>query len=78
MSSEHEQTRDKTPGLPRLLNDQDLAARWRCSVRTLQRGRAAGAGPVSIRIGRTVHYREEDILAHEDGLRRAPGGLGND
>lgn len=52
-----------------LLQDRDLAARWRKSVRTLQRWRAEGYGPASLQIGGTIFYRLEDVLAFEARVR---------
>ena len=48
-----------------LFTERSLARRWNCSVRTLQRMRAAGLAPPSLRIGRKVHYRAEDVVAFE-------------
>jgi hypothetical protein len=52
-----------------LAPERALAQRWNKSVRTLQRWRNEGYGPPYIRIGGTVHYRVEDILAFEDRHR---------
>lgn len=51
-------------GLPRL-NEKQLAERWGVSVRTLQAARVKGGGVPFVRIGRSVRYRVEDILAYE-------------
>ena len=60
---------DAYPSLPRL-NEKQLAARWGVSVRTLQTARVKGTGAPFIRIGRSVRYRLEDVLAYErDRLR---------
>jgi len=50
---------------PTLLAERELAARWRKSLRTLQRWRAEGYGPAHLRIGGSILYRLEDILAFE-------------
>lgn len=51
-------------------SERALAERWNKSLRTLQRWRSEGYGPAYIRIGGTVHYRFEDVLAFEDRQRR--------
>lgn len=55
--------------LPRL-NEKQLADRWGVSVRTLLAARVNGSGVPFIRIGRSVRYRLEDVLAYEQGRRR--------
>lgn len=57
-----------------LLDERELAARWRKSPRTLQRWRGSGTGPPWLRIGGSIFYRVSDVLAFEDGARR--GGTG--
>jgi hypothetical protein len=58
-------------GLPRL-NERQLAKRWGVSVRTLQAARVKGSGVPFVRIGRSVRYRLEDVLAYERaGLRNS-------
>jgi hypothetical protein len=56
-----------TPTEPLLLrlNEKQLAARWDVSVRTLQAARVNGSGVPFVRIGRSVRYRMEDVLAYE-------------
>lgn len=54
-----------------LLNERDLAARWRISVRTLQNKRVQGCGIPFLKLGRSVRYRMSDVLAHEDAMRRS-------
>ena len=46
-------------------NQEQLAERWNISPRTLQRWRLCLKGPVFCRIGHSVRYRMEDILAFE-------------
>lgn len=53
-----------------LVSQKHLAARWKKSVRTLQRWRAEGYGPAWIHIGGSVLYRERDVLAYENRMRR--------
>lgn len=55
-----------------LLVERDLADRWLCSLRTVQRMRKAGYGPAYIRIGGRILYNFEDVLAFE--LARRQGG----
>jgi hypothetical protein len=47
------------------ISEQDVADRWKKSVRTLQRWRRDGYGPAYLRIGGTIHYRMCDVLAFE-------------
>lgn len=56
-----------------LVSQKHLAARWKKSVRTLQRWRSDGYGPAWIHIGGSVLYRESDILAFENRMRRGGG-----
>jgi hypothetical protein len=56
-------------GFPRL-NEKQLAGRWGVSVRTLQAARVRGSGVPFVRIGRSVRYRLEDVLAYEQGRLR--------
>jgi hypothetical protein len=51
---------------PRIfITERELAARWRHSLRSLQRWRAAGTGPRFIRVGRRVIYRLSAVEAFE-------------
>ena len=60
-----------TSGSPfAIATEDDVAARWQKSVRTLQRWRTEGYGPPYIRIGGTVHYLVSDVLAFEARQRR--------
>ncbi len=54
--------------LPRM-SEHQLAQHWKKSVRTLQRWRTVGCGPAYFRIGQTIYYRPEDILAFEEKAR---------
>ncbi len=61
--------------LKAVVREHDLARRWEKSVRTLQRLRRQKLGPPWLRIGSTVYYRKEDILAFELASRRDGLGL---
>lgn len=47
------------------LTSNELAARWRVTVRTLERWRAELYGPAWITIGGSIRYRMTDVLAWE-------------
>lgn len=53
-----------------MLREDELAARWRVSQRTLQRWRGEGYGPAFILIGGSIRYRMADILGFEERMRR--------
>lgn len=57
---------------PHLL-EPELARRWRLTVRTLQRWRRAGSGPVYLRLGRRIAYRLSDVERFEAKHMRAEG-----
>ena len=59
-------------GPDRHLTTRELAARWRLSLRTLERWRAEGYGPAWLTIGGSIRYRLEDVLAYEEA--HAGGG----
>ena len=49
-----------------LLTEQELAERWRMSIRTLQGWRYRNTGPKFIKIrGQAVRYPMDDVLAYE-------------
>jgi hypothetical protein len=48
-----------------LLHQIELARRWRISPRTLERWRWLGQGPAYLKLGGSVAYRMEDVLAYE-------------
>jgi hypothetical protein len=52
------------------LNQNDLAARWRLSPRTLERWRWLKLGPAYIKAGGRVVYRLDDVLAYEAAQKR--------
>ena len=47
------------------LTEAELAARWRHSLRSLQRWRAEGNGPPHLRIGRRIVFRVTEVEAFE-------------
>lgn len=47
------------------MKQQQLAARWQMSPRTLEQWRWLGKGPQFLKIGARVLYREEDVEAWE-------------
>lgn len=52
-----------------LVREKLVARRWGKSVRTLQRWRLKGTGPIYIRIGNSIFYTMADILAYEGAQR---------
>ncbi len=58
---------------PARLTQQELAEHWRITVRTLERWRAAGIGPASLKLNGRVLYRIEDVLAFEAAYSGVPG-----
>jgi predicted DNA-binding transcriptional regulator AlpA len=49
----------------RLFTQIELARRWSCSQRTLQRWRASGAGPSFVRLGGSIRYPLSDVVTFE-------------
>jgi hypothetical protein len=49
----------------RHLNQIELARRWNVSLRTLERWRWLGQGPVYLKLGGRVSYRVDDIEEYE-------------
>lgn len=47
------------------MTQEQLAARWQMSPRTLEQWRWLGKGPRFLKIGARVLYREEDVDAWE-------------
>ena len=47
------------------MTQEQLAARWQMSPRTLEQWRWLGKGPRFLKIGARVLYREEDVEAWE-------------
>ena len=62
---------DNKEPAPSRLTQQELAACWRISVRTLERWRWLGEGPQFIKVGGRVVYRLEDVEAYERNQLRA-------
>jgi Helix-turn-helix domain len=48
-----------------LLNQIDVARRWRISPRTLERWRWLKQGPAYLKVGGAIRYRIEDVEAFE-------------
>lgn len=55
---------------PSLLTEEQLAARWALSVKTLQAARLKGTLVDFVKIGRSVRYRLSDVEAYELGQVR--------
>ena len=53
-----------------LLNERELAALFRVSVRTLQNWRVTGGGPEFIKLGARVLYSRERITAYLEDRQR--------
>lgn len=53
-----------------LLTPEELAARWGVMTITLDRWRWSGKGPRSVKIGRQIKYRAQDIEAYEEQKSR--------
>lgn len=51
------------------ITQEQLAARWHLSPRTLEQWRWLGKGPKYLKIGARVLYDDEDIDAYESGRR---------
>ena len=54
--------------LRQLIRESRVADRWGKSRRTIQRWRASGRMPLHIRVGSTVFYYVDEIVAHENAL----------
>jgi hypothetical protein len=74
MSTHHTSRGRQNGATPRHLNQHDLAARWRMSVRTLERWRSQRQGPPFLRLGGRIAYRLEDIEAFEAAQIRTTSG----
>jgi hypothetical protein len=59
-----------------LLTEQQLAARWQVSPKTLRNARVAGRLGGHVKIGRSVRYRLSEIIAYElqNSVRSTSGG----
>ncbi|VVE46535.1 terminase [Pandoraea cepalis] len=49
-----------------VMNEQQLAARWRISEASLERLRSEGVGPKFLKLCGRVLYRQVDIEAYEE------------
>ncbi|PBC00886.1 hypothetical protein [Mesorhizobium sp. WSM3860] len=58
-------TNQKPFGSPIYLNQQELAARWRISARTLERWRWLKVGPNFFKLSGKVTYALDDVQAYE-------------
>lgn len=56
--------------LPAVATPKETAAFLRLGGSTLAKMRLAGSGPTFVKVGRTVTYRRDDVLAWLDGKRR--------
>lgn len=62
---EEKQNRNSASHVDHVLTEYELAARWKMSVKSLQRWRQTSMGPCHIKLGRKVVYRYDDVLAFE-------------
>jgi len=63
-----------------LIDETDLAARWKLSVKTLRNARVTGANPAIpfIKIGRSVRYRLSDVEEFEaSNTRKSTSDVGH-
>lgn len=67
MKNEEQRSGSRVQNPERLLDENDLAARWKVSVKTLRNARVTGArSPIPfVKIGRSVRYRLSDIETYE-------------
>jgi len=70
MSSHHTSLGRQSGITARHLDQHDLAARWRMSVRTLERWRSQRQGPPFLRLGGRIAYALSDIEAFEQAQRQ--------
>ena len=54
------------------MTPNELAARWRVSVRSLERWRMADRGPAWISIGGGIRYPVDAVIDHEEQHRLVP------
>ena len=57
------------------LNPGELAERWHRSVKTLERWRSEGSGPVYLKLHGKVLYRLSDVEAYETQYARCSPGV---
>lgn len=48
------------------LTTKELAARWKLSNKTLNNWRGKRTGPSFVKVGKSVLYRLDDVLAYEE------------
>lgn len=53
------------------IDEQQVADMLCQSVRTIQKWRVTGNGPEFYKLGRSVRYRQSDVLAWADARRKA-------
>ena len=53
--------------LPRLLSEKQLAQEFGFNVKTLQKMRCEGGGPIFIKVGRAIKYDRRDVEAYLTG-----------
>lgn len=68
--STHSHTHGPAATSVRHLGQRDVAARWRLSVRTLERWRACRKGPPFLKLGGKVVYCIDDIEEFEKMQRQ--------
>jgi hypothetical protein len=58
------------------LTDEELAARWHVSPKTLRNARVAGRLIGFVKIGRSIRYRLSEVIAFEEqnSVRSTSGG----
>jgi predicted DNA-binding transcriptional regulator AlpA len=59
-------------GWTHLLNDQEVAAILHVSVATVRRWRLLRRGPIYVKLGASVRYRQQDLRDYIDRLASAP------
>lgn len=59
------------PQRPAFLRTPEAAALLRLSPRTLEKHRTTGTGPVYLKVGGTILYREADLLTWVENGRRS-------
>lgn len=60
---------EQTPALAPLLTKQEVAVRWGCSSKSVERRVAEGLVK-PVRIGRLVRFRREDVLTAEKKMSK--------
>ena len=55
---------------PDLITPEEIAMRWGVTLHTLGQWRWKGGGPLFVKIGRKVFYRQQDIIDFEVQMRR--------